>query len=91
MSKTTRDECRPIIARVLKENEGKPENEIRKALRDAFPWPPRKYHPYKIWLDEIRVQMGKRKFKAKKQKPVAPNQTNMFDDDPDLYTGGFDL
>jgi hypothetical protein len=89
MRGTLRDAVRPVIAKILEENKGKPENEIRKALRDGFPWPPRKYHPYKIWLDEIRVQMGKRKFGLKKQKPD-PNQANMFDEDPDLFTGGFD-
>lgn len=88
MRSTTRDECRPIIARILEANKGKPEKEIRKALRDGFPWPPRKYHPYKIWLDEVSVQMGKRRFGEKKKVPD-PNQSDLFDD-PDLYVGGFD-
>lgn len=89
MRTTTRDECRPIIAQIIQANKGKSEKEIRKALRDGFPWPPRKYHPYKIWLDEIRVQMGKRRFMEKK-KPVDPKQVKMFDDDPDLFFTGPD-
>ena len=88
MSASTRDQCRPIIAAILEANKGKTEKEIRKALRDGFPWPPRKYHPYKIWLDEANVQLGKRRFGEKKKIPD-PNQQNLFDD-PDLYTGGFD-
>jgi hypothetical protein len=56
-----RDSARPIIARVLSETAGKPEAEIRKALFDAYPYGPRKYHPYKIWLHEIAVQRGKKK------------------------------
>lgn len=90
MRDTVRDTVRPIIAKILADNKGKPEKEIRKALRDGFPWPPRKYHPYKIWLSEIQVQMGKKRLGVKKPKPD-PNQPKMFDDDPDLFTGGFDF
>lgn len=55
-----RDQAAPIIERVLKEMAGKPEKEIRKALHDAYPFGPREYHPYKIWLDEIKKQRGGR-------------------------------
>jgi hypothetical protein len=30
----------------------------RARLREAYPFGERKYHPYKIWLDEIRRQLG---------------------------------
>lgn len=60
--KTWRDVARPIIAKAIAENLGKPEKEIRKALRRAYPFGERKYHPYKIWLDEIRVQLGLKTF-----------------------------
>jgi hypothetical protein len=63
-SQTWRDSARPIIHRVLKETEGKDEKEIRKALKEAYPFGERRYHPYKVWCDEIRVQMGKRRFGA---------------------------
>lgn len=55
---TRREVAAPIIARVLRENEGATEGVIRKALRDAYPFGPRAYHPYKVWLDEIRRQRG---------------------------------
>jgi hypothetical protein len=51
-----RDSARPIIAKVLAENEGKSEKEIRKALREAYPFGVRQYHPYKIWCDEVKRQ-----------------------------------
>jgi len=51
----------PIIARVLAENAGKPEPELRAALRSAYSFGPCDHHPYKIWLDEIRIQTGRRK------------------------------
>lgn len=53
---TWRDKARPVIERVLRETVGKPEKEIRAALRDAYPFGERQYHPYKVWLDEIRRQ-----------------------------------
>lgn len=57
----------PIIARVLAENAGKPEAEARAALRAAYPFGPRKHHPYRIWLDEISRQRGTR------TKPLGPS------------------
>ena len=69
---TCRDRYRPIIARVLDETRGGTESEIRKALRDAFPSGERAYWPYKVWLDEIRVQRGKKRPKAKAAGPDEP-------------------
>lgn len=57
----------PIIARVLAETCGQAEREIRAALRDAYPFGERRYHPYKIWLDEIAKQRGGKKKVATKQ------------------------
>ncbi len=51
----------PIIARVLAETAGKPPEEVRAALRAAYPFGVRRHHPYRIWCDEIRVQTGRRK------------------------------
>jgi hypothetical protein len=42
------------------EMRGKSDAEVKKALFDAYPFGERKYHPYKIWLDEIARQMGKK-------------------------------
>lgn len=76
-SGTWRDTARPIIAKVLADNKGKPEGEVKKALKAAYPFGERKYHPYKIWCDEVRVQTGKRTFGVK---PAAknPNQQKLF-------------
>ena len=51
----------PIIARVLAETAGKSPEEIREALRAAYPFGVRRYHPYRIWCDEVRVQTGLKK------------------------------
>ena len=39
------------------------EREIQKALTDAYPFGERAMWPYKIWLDEIKVQRGTKKHK----------------------------
>lgn len=69
--KTWRDRARPIIQRVLEETAGNPEKEIREALKKAYPFGPREYYPYQVWLDEIRAQRG---LKRKKIKAVEVNQ-----------------
>lgn len=74
-SHTWRDSCKPIINKVLKANEGKSEKEIRKALSDAYPFGERAYHPYKVWLDEIKVQRG---LKKKKQPMDVANHPKLF-------------
>lgn len=55
-----RESAAPIIERVLIETAGKSESDIKLALYDAYPFGQRRYHPYKIWLDEIRRQRGTR-------------------------------
>lgn len=56
-----RQRAAPIIAQVLAENQGKKPMEIRAALREAYPFGPKAYWPYKVWLDEIQRQTGKKK------------------------------
>lgn len=77
MNKTWRDIARPIIAEVLEKTKGQGEPEIKKALHDAYPFGPRKMHPYKIWCDEIKVQRKHRKFGSKKE-IKDPNQSKLF-------------
>jgi len=74
---TWREHARPIIAKVLADNEGKTEKEIRRALRDAYPYGERSMHPYKIWCDEIKVQRGQKVFKGKQDNP---NQQSLFNE-----------
>jgi hypothetical protein len=55
---TWRDHARPIIAETIAAAGTQDSNALRKALREAYPFGPRQYHPYKIWLDEIHRQLG---------------------------------
>jgi hypothetical protein len=54
--KSWREIAAPIISKVLRETEGQPKPIVDKALFDAYPFGQRAYHPYKIWLDEIKRQ-----------------------------------
>lgn len=63
-----REQARDVIRKVLTENEGKSDKEIRKALREAYPFGERQYHPYKIWLDEVALQTGKKKVNHYRQR-----------------------
>jgi hypothetical protein len=69
-----RAHARPIIERVLSETAGQPEAEVKRALRDAYPFGARQYHPYKVWLDEIRRQRGGPQAKARKGTPKRAQQ-----------------
>ncbi len=57
---TWRERARPIIAAVLADAKARElgDIEIRKALRDAYPFGQRKGWPYFSWLDECKVQRG---------------------------------
>lgn len=67
---TWRDIAQPIIKEVI-EREGRHDlRKLRKALRDAYPFSERRLHPYKVWCDEVRRQVGTR--------PKADNQSDMF-------------
>lgn len=72
-----RDIAAPIIAKVILENKGKPEIEIKRAISKVYPFGERRYHPYKVWLDEIKVQLGKKK-RGVKITPTPDNQIDIF-------------
>lgn len=76
MRGTWREHAAPIIAKVLKDTKGKTDKEIRKALREAYPYGQREYHPYKIWCDEIRAQRGLKPPVPSKRIPE--NQKTLF-------------
>jgi hypothetical protein len=80
MSKTWRDSARPIIARVIEEVGLDDRKALRKALREAYPWQMRRNHPYKIWLDEIAIQTGKKKLPkpGRKQPKSCDGQSELF-------------
>ncbi len=83
MRPTWRDRCRPVIAEVIERVGRDDERALRRELRKAFPFGPKSYYPYRVWLDEIKVQLNK------KPKPGGgpgwqpmpmPNQMELFQD-----------
>ncbi len=78
MSVTWRESFAPIIASILEQCEGMDLKAKRKALRDGFPGGERKYHPYKIWLDECKVQLKLKVDWREKQVESAPGQQSLF-------------
>lgn len=51
-SATWRQFAQRVIIQVEREHEGKSLAELKRALRNAYPFGQRQYHPYKIWCDE---------------------------------------
>jgi hypothetical protein len=68
-----RQYCAPIIKRVIDQCGTEDMKLLRKKLHAAYPFGERKYHPYKIWCDEIRSQLGLKRATSKKLKAPAFN------------------
>lgn len=49
-----REIANQVIAKVVADNPGLPEQELRKKLSEAYPFGQRQYHPYKIWLSAVK-------------------------------------
>jgi hypothetical protein len=60
----------PIIAEVIGRVGTEDRKALRKALLEAYPFKLRRYHPYRIWRDEIRRQLNPEK-KACIRRPKA--------------------
>lgn len=76
--RTWRDVARPIIEKVLKECKGMDEEIVRGELRRAYPFGARRCFPYKVWLDEIKIQMGKKKRPVKGRHKKAEENTGLL-------------
>lgn len=53
-----RGEAAAIIAEVIERVGREDEKALRAALREAYPFGQRRYHPYRIWCDEVGRQLG---------------------------------
>jgi hypothetical protein len=81
MSRSWRDIFAPIIADVIRRIGTEDMRRLRSELRKAFPAGERRYWPYKVWLDEIRIQLGRKKIKQKRTTPTPAelNTPELFD------------
>ncbi len=78
---TWRDIAAPKIASIIRSAGTKDVKELRKLLRAGYPFFERKYWPYKIWCDEVRIQLGIKKRKSRllnKEKKPLPGQSELF-------------
>ena len=69
-----------VIVRIIKQNPKADLFQLKKLIREAYPFGERAMHPYKIWCSEVYnclVQAGKM---DRKQIPNehSPNQTELF-------------
>lgn len=55
---TWREKARATIREVMRANPDVGGNELRKLLRENYPFGERRMHPYKVWLDEVRKVCG---------------------------------
>jgi hypothetical protein len=52
-----RRESAKIINKIIVSNPDLNLKELRKLISDAYPFGMRAYHPYKIWISEVRDQL----------------------------------
>lgn len=83
-----RNVANQVIARVVSENPGLPEMELRKKLSAAYPFVMRKYHPYKIWLSAVNEHFEPTPPRQHKPQlaPVNESQLSLGVDAPDEGT-----
>ncbi len=75
-------ESHRVIGEALKDlPKDAPLDEVRKILRDAYPFGERKCWPYRQWLRAVRWTIQQRKNRL----PVPPDEANEV---PDWFTGG---
>lgn len=80
MSRTWRDRARPVIEAALAEGraQGLEGGDLLRHVRAAYPFGPRQHHPYRIWLDELRRQLGRHRRPGAARRDL-PGQTFLFD------------
>lgn len=65
------DRARQVIGKVMQANPGVEGAELKKLLSAAYPFGERAYHPYKMWLKEVKKAVEGRQFR----KPTAQRLT----------------
>lgn len=77
---TWREAANSILYRVITDHPEADEKQLRKLIRDAYPWGERAYHPYKIWCSAVKEclwtlrRIGKRPAAVSKKEP----EINLF-------------
>lgn len=77
-----RQKSQQVIQAVIDQNHGLELTELRKKISAAYPFGEREYHPYKIWLDQVNVQLGTKKLKPQRvevREVKVPIEMPLFD------------
>lgn len=85
---TWRDRAATVISDVIRKNPGMEQKELRKLISAAYPFGERKYHPYKIWCDEVNRQLGPQ---AQAEMSVSEAQSLTFELCDAYMFQGFDI
>lgn len=74
-----RDQAIPIIRAVIQRVGIDDHKALQQALRTAYPWGPKRHHPYRIWRSEIKRQLeGRQHRKPAAPPPEAPGQMSLL-------------
>lgn len=73
--KTWRKSAAPLIMEVIKNNPDLSIKDLKKLISKEYPFGERRYHPYKIWLDEVKRQLG---LKKNKNAEINKDQIKLF-------------
>lgn len=73
-----RNASRQVIAGVKEANPSADRAELKKLLFKAYPFGMRRYHPYKIWCEEVRIALGVKKKPAMKAWEIPEGQEVLF-------------
>jgi hypothetical protein len=74
------EESRRIVAEIARQHPQATGKELRRLFRDAYPFGPRAYWPYKAWLTACRRQIDAREGRAPALRPREPEagQISLF-------------
>ena len=62
-----REKAAPIINEIIQANPTIDDREVKQLISNAYPFGQRAYHPYKIWLSEVKRQMLSRHYRLTSQ------------------------
>lgn len=79
MTSIWRKTSRRIVREVIAQHGTDDEKVLRRALRGAYPFGERRNWPYKVWLDEIKWQTGKKPPLGTKTVKSSPGQMELFE------------
>lgn len=82
---TWRDSAANVIRAVIFQHGTTDLPALKTALRKAYPFGERKYHPYKIWLDEIQRQLGTKRHKARQHNEQKRSQADQLTGQQSLF------